>query len=102
MSYDITISDEWINTTYNHSKMWRATTMGTVGTELGIWCIDGVDGSVAVGYLKAMHSYMLQHRETLLPLQPANGWGSYDIAVTVLNDLILLGLLFPNDKFNIS
>jgi len=102
MSYDISINESTLNTTYNHSKMWRATTIGTVGEPIGIYIIDKKCGDVARGYLTEMHKYMVRNREELLPLQPSNGWGSYDEAVRVLNELILLSLTFPDSEFNIS
>ena len=92
MSYDMMIDDENFNYTYNVSPMWYA-----CYPDKGIRKHYGLTGREAVPVLMLLHQYMVVHREELLPMEPDNGWGSYDGALDFVNDLIKASMRHPDD-----
>lgn len=91
MSYDINIGRESFNYTYNVSGMWYA-----AKPEKGIRCFYGKTGAEALQDLKEIRDYMEDHRDELLKMEPANGWGSYQGALDFVNKLIAASLSNPS------
>lgn len=83
MSYDMYISDEEFNYTYNVSGMWYS-----AEPEYGIRTHYGLTGEEALPVLRGIREHMEDNREDLLKLNPENGWGDYDGALQFVTDLI--------------
>lgn len=99
MSYDVYLMDpdeycahcgrhdcdfyEW-NYTSNVAPMWRKAMPDTDG-------LAGLNGMVASDAAKVLRggiSHMAQHPEEYRPLDPPNGWGSYDGVLVAMGELL--------------
>jgi hypothetical protein len=83
MSYDIRISDEHFNYTYNCEPMFAL----AFGCDEGINRINGLTGKTAAVWLDKAINYFQMHRYKLEKLKPPNGWGSYNGALGFLISL---------------
>lgn len=95
MSYDMSIGDEDFNHTYNCSQMWYRAI-----PDKGIRAHYGMTGKQALAPLYVILKYMEKNRESLLLLNPPNGWGSYDSALSFVSDLIAASLRNPRKKWH--
>lgn len=69
--------------TYNLSPMWKA-----MFPEKKFMCIDGMTGKESLIQLKLALMLLESNEKTLKPLEPENGWGSYEGFKSVLKELI--------------
>lgn len=83
MSYDIDIHDEHFNYTYNVSPMFQL-----AFGEDGINIINKQCGRTASKILKNAINYFIENRVKLEKLNPSNGWGSYDGALSFLRNVM--------------
>lgn len=95
MSYDMRINDEEFNYTYNVSPMWYASM-----PENGIREIYGKKGIEAAKIINLMMSYMVNNWDSMVALNPKNGWGSADGAYDFLARLSAASIRNINDVWS--
>ena len=95
MSYDMQIAHEDFNYTYNVSPMWYDAIRKT-----GIRTHYGMTGKQALVPLRKIRQHMEDNRTRLLKLNPPNGWGNYDSALSFVNDLIQASVRNPRSKWS--
>lgn len=92
MSYSMGIDSRWNhNYTWNVSDMWYA-----AKPEKGIRTHYGMTGSEAIVTLLEIYTYMIEHRDEMLEMEPDNGWGDYYGALNFVNQLIIESLQYPD------
>ena len=91
MSYDMSLGDEYFNHTYNTSKMWYA------HNEKGIRLHYGMTGKEAVKPLRELRNFMEENEADLTPMNPENGWGSYQTALEFVNRMIGASMRNPDE-----
>ena len=107
--FDYEDEDFWHgNITHNMGKMARE--VPVEGTNLSLYDLlwhpedQGFNSAGAPGYrvyvLKG-YIYLRAHREELLPLNPDNGWGNYDLLLSFTEDF-LVHLIRAGDDFRVE
>lgn len=92
MSYDMHIGHEQFNYTWNVSPMWYK-----AYPEKGIRLHYGMLGKSAIQPLRTLREYMEDNRDTLVKLNPENGWGDYDGALQFVTNLINASIRNPDE-----
>lgn len=93
MSYDMNITNEHLNCTYNVSKMFYA------HNPKGIRLHYGLTGKDALEPLLSLYLFMLKNPERLKLLNPTNNWGSYEQATDFVHKLIMASIENPDDTW---
>ena len=86
-----------VNYTSNVAPMFKAAI-----PDKGIMVIKGMTGSRAVQPLIYIRNYMVQHREEMEALNPANGWGDYSGVLRLLDRLIEISQNFPDGEWEVD
>jgi hypothetical protein len=113
MSYDVSLTintgkaDHEVvdcgNYTYNVSPMYRkAFPLATKGIQLGINCLHDMRADAAAEILNVAIDAMVQNKEEYIALNPSNGWGNYDGALSFLCNIRSLCLIHPLCTVKIS
>jgi hypothetical protein len=74
--------------TYNYSQMIRCADELAGGDGLSFDAIHNKVSTEAVRWFRIIHATMLEHRETIEPLQPENGWGTYASLVECFEEYV--------------
>ena len=96
MSYDIELGEFQRNYTSNVGPMFRA------AMPEGIKAIHGARGSIAIMKLRRIRSCMEDSYHKMMELQPVNGWGTYEGALNLINEMILATIRNPHDNWSVS
>lgn len=89
------IGDCEFNYTYNVSDMWYSAIPGT-----GIRTHYGMTGEQALVPLMKIYTYMVENNIELLGMQPSNGWGTFEGALSFVNKLIVASIQNPNQVWS--
>lgn len=92
MSYDMSIGKSELNYTYNVAPMWYS-----ILPEKGIRTFYGMTGKESLQVLTYLYFQMIGNADNLKKMNPENGWGSFDGALTFVNDLILAAIENPDE-----
>ena len=95
MSYDIKISEEGFNLTYNVSPMFYAAI-----PERGIRAIYGETGLVALKILRDLREYFENNVDKLKAMEPDNGWGTFENTYKCICKIILASVNNPNELWS--
>lgn len=74
------------NMTHNVQPMWRKAIKETSNRDMNLCDFDGWLAEKAVSILGSALQHMLENKQSYLPLNPSNGWGSYQTAVEYLEN----------------
>lgn len=96
MSYDLNIAEETFNYTYNVRPMF------VLAVRDGLYSIHDLSGHSALMKLRLIRSAMEDHYPAILELNPSNGWGDFDGALNLINQLILASLEHPDDNWSVT
>ena len=94
MSYDMCIGEEGFNYTYNVGPMWY-----DAKPDLGIRSHYGLTGKEAIVPLLEIYTHMVENADRLREMEPDNGWGDFDGALTFVHSLILASLNNPDETW---
>ena len=97
MSWDFDINEDSFNYTYNVSSMFCS-----CYEDRGIRIIHGLTGEQTIPLLRVLRVYMEDHKAELLELEPDNGWGDYDGALGLVNNLIKASIDNKTYKWDVS
>lgn len=84
------------NYTYNAAKMWYA----AVPDAKRMIEIEGMTGTDSLDILIPAYEELSNYPEKYQPLEPENGWGSYETFVQFLMKLIIAAQESPNEKWS--
>jgi hypothetical protein len=108
MSYDIYLQVDgggrepieayWSNYTSNVAPMWRE----AMPNSDGLAGLDGMAAADAVPLLESGIAYFHTHRADLDAMNPANGWGDREGALTELTNLLSACSDYPKTTIRIS
>lgn len=78
------------NITHNLCKMARQIPVGSTSLYMVVWRPEEIFKSTTTNvmliFLVKGINYMISHRKELLPFEPDNGWGTYDVFLKFLLD----------------
>lgn len=80
-----------LNYTHNVSDMWRK-----AGCYEALYRSEGVKASILLPTLRQSLAHMQDNPKEYLPLNPPNGWGSYEGAMKFLERVIAVLARHPN------
>lgn len=80
-----------LNCTHNLRKMWLL-----AGCYEALYCSEGVKAASLLPTLRQALAHMQDNPKEYLPLNPPNGWGSYEGAVKFLGRVIATLARHPN------
>ena len=103
MSWHFSIGEAGFNYTYNVAPMFYSATiaLGCCPDDAGIRVLDDMGGRQAVKVLRAIREFMEENSVEMKELNPASGWGDYEGAMTLLNNLIVASIENPNSLWSI-
>lgn len=76
------------NMTHNVQPMWRKALQITSGVDMNLCDFNEWGAEKALPLLEKALEHMKQNRDEYVPLNPSNGWGSYESAVEYLSDFV--------------
>jgi hypothetical protein len=91
MSYDLSIGGIEFNVTYNLSRMFYHF------HEKGIRAAYGLSGRDALPIWRAMREHFEDNEQVLREMEPANGWGTYDVALDFISSAIMASIRRPDN-----
>lgn len=83
------------NITYNVSPIWYK----IFPDDTGMISIEGMTGKEAKKKLTFAHYKLTEYARELTKLEPANGWGSFNILLNFVEKLIEQCNSYPNNKW---
>jgi hypothetical protein len=86
MSWDVRVSQNTINTTFNHRAIFDV----VLGTDAGLRDLHGLRGAAVSRLIRRSFVEWAGREAELAPLAPANGWGSVPAAFAFLRELLAL------------
>lgn len=97
---DARLEDFEASYTYNVGPMFKAAF--NEFTDEGIQYLNGREGEASIGILSWAIQYMRNHQNELKKLNPANGWGDYEGALALLEQLLQWTVDAPKARFVVS
>ena len=81
--------------THNVQPMWRKAIKETSDLDMNLCDFNGWIASDAHLIIKKALDHMRKNTEEYTPMNPENGWGSYETAVDYLSDLLIACIDHP-------